>query len=101
MVQVSALVLPSDRQSYEVVVGCDPNLAYTSASPLPPLVTNFRPVAPAGTARVKYWLLPVAPDKPVLATPFCSSLPPEEPTVTCEVLVLVAPSSSVTVRVTV
>src|SRR5688572_4508286 len=100
MLQVSALVLPSDLQSYTVVLGWEPNFTYRSASPVPPVVTNFRPVAPEGTARVKYWLLPAAPDRPVFATPLLSSLPPVLPTVTEAVLVLVAPSSSVTVRLT-
>ena len=56
MLQVSALVPPSDLQSLLVLVGALPNFAYRSASPVPPEVTNFRPVAPAGTASVQTWL---------------------------------------------
>src|SRR5688500_6294475 len=75
MLQVSALVPPSDLQSYEVVVGVALNLTYMSASPVPPELTNFRPVAPAGTASVHIWLLPVAPARPVLATPLVRAPP--------------------------
>ena len=60
MLQVPALPLASALQSKLVVVGALPNFTYMSASPLPPALTNFRPVAPAGTASVHTWLLPAA-----------------------------------------
>src|SRR6478735_3813448 len=74
MLQVSAVVPPSDLQSYVVVVGAEPNLTYMSASPVPPELTNFRPVAPEGTARVKVCSLAAAPAMPVLATPLVSTV---------------------------
>jgi hypothetical protein len=52
MLQVSALPLAYGRQSYTVSVGAEPNFTYMSMSPVPPEVTNFSPVAPAGTTIV-------------------------------------------------
>src|SRR5690349_4372360 len=81
MLQVSAVVLPSDLQVYDDVVGALPNLTYRSASPEPPEVTNFRPVAPAGTSSVYSLSLPLAPEMPVTATPLVSTtgVPPPPP----------------------
>src|SRR5688500_7643073 len=73
--QVSALLLPSDLQSYEVVVGAVPNFTYRSASPLPPEVTNFSPVESLGTCIVQRCSLPAVPPMPVTGTPFCSIVP--------------------------
>src|SRR5688572_156468 len=74
MLQVSALPLTYGRQSYTESVGALPNLTYMSMSPVPPEVTNFRPVAPAGTTIVKLSEAPVEAARPVLATPFCSTV---------------------------
>src|SRR4249919_2482570 len=81
MLQVSAVGRPSDLQSLTVVVGALPKLTYRSASPVPPEVTNFRPVAPAGTSSVNSWSLPAAPAIPVLATPLVIGVgvPPPPP----------------------
>src|SRR5688572_14494622 len=73
MVQVSALPFAYGRQSYTVSVGALPYFTYMSMSPAPPLVTNFRPVAPmsAGICIVKLSELPAVAARPVTGTPFC------------------------------
>src|SRR5687767_4438296 len=99
MLQVSALPPRYGRQSYDESVGAEPNLTYMSASPVPPLLTNLRFVAPAGTDMVKLSEVPAAADRLVFATPFCSELL-MVPTLTVLLMVPVAPWLSVTVRVT-
>ncbi len=101
MEQVSALVEPADLHVYEDVVGAEPNLTYKSASPVPPDVTNFKPVAPAGTTMVKLLLTLTAADKFVFGTPLINTVALVVPTVTAWDLVWVAPWLSVTVKVTV
>src|SRR6476469_9058067 len=102
MLQVSALPETYGRQSYVVSVGSLPNFTYMSASPVPPDITNFRPVAPAGTTIVYFTYAPVAPEMFDTVTPLLSTLPPVLPplTVTGNVLLLVRPPLSVTVSVT-
>src|SRR6478736_8927410 len=79
MVQVSTLPDTYGRQSYTVSVGSAPNLTYMSASPVPPDITNFRFVAPEGTASVYFTYAPVAPLIPVCATPLVSAVAPPPP----------------------
>src|SRR6266508_2472083 len=99
IVQVSALPSRYGRQSYDEVVGAEPNFTYRSASPVPPLVTTFRLVAPDGTARVYRRDAPCAPDRRVTGTPLLSE-PPPPPLVTFSAIVVVlvvVPEVAVTV----
>src|ERR1041384_5776830 len=76
MLQVSALPLTYGRQSYDDVVGIEPNFTYMSASPVPPDSTNFRPVAPEGTVIWNCSWLPVVAARLVCATPLVSVVGP-------------------------
>src|SRR5689334_562764 len=71
MLHVSALPLAYGRHSYDVSVGAVPNLTYMSMSPVPPLVTNLRLVAPDGTFITHVIELPVVAAWLVAGTPFC------------------------------
>src|SRR6266545_482691 len=99
IVQVSALPSRYGRQSYDEVVGAEPNLTYRSASPVPPPITNFRFDELDGTARVYRRDAPCAPDRPVTGTPLLSE-PPPPPLVTFSAIVVVlvvVPEVAVTV----
>src|SRR5688572_24549624 len=101
MVQVSLLLSLSDLQSNVDRVGAAPKRTNRSASPLLPLVTKRRLLAPAGTCRVQNCWLSRAPAMPVAGTPLRSALPlGASLTVTALVTAWLAPPLSVTFKVT-
>jgi hypothetical protein len=53
-----------------VSVGAEPNLTYRSASPVPPVRSNARFDAPAGTVIVKFCWSFTVESLSVIATPF-------------------------------